>query len=291
MKFHLKFKRIHATVVAATDELFNEGPWRGTDEEKATKFERWLRRASDAYGVPVPTLEVRNVHRPIYDLGQITLPKYSVIELFHTFRHHLQALGAVASENLSSRQGAEHDAIGWACSLYYLVRPIAFRKAVRDGKIRYVGPRDLLNQESAEEYDRQRAAEWETRMQGTALDGEGEELSDLFEDGDQEDEEYDGSEYPPEVASTLASAMSGEPPTMSQVAESRAAAEEADVNLTFASPTGAVGSTRLSTQEAADMLGVSTSRVLQITDRIGGSRVGRRWSFDPLAVEEYRSNR
>lgn len=150
---HLTFRNFHTTTLRATEELFTAGPWRGDDEERATKFETWLRRASDAYGIPAPTLEIVDdpaieANGGVYDLGQITLAKFSVILLFHQFRHHMQALGAAQVETTGfpniDLMTQEQDAISWACSLFYKTRPIMFRKLVRNGSIRYVSPGDLL---------------------------------------------------------------------------------------------------------------------------------------------------
>lgn len=280
MRLHLKFKSIHRTVLRATSELFDSRPWSGTDEEKATKFERWLRRAADAYGIPAPTLEVREaVRRSAYDLGQITLPGYSVIELFHCFRHHMQAMAVANLSNtavgMHPQQAAELDAVGWACSLFYKVRPIAFRKAVRAGKIRYVSPRDLLTGESQVAYDAQQATERQERMaraMGTALDGDGEDLHDLF--GDEPDDSYDDPDEHDDILTdptvTVTGSAFGIP------------AEELSAT---------VANDQVTTQEAAAILGVSTSRVLQITDRLGGVREGRRWSFSRAACQEYLASR
>jgi hypothetical protein len=150
---HLRFRNFKTTTIRATDALFVDGPWTGDDEHKATVFETWLRRVADAYGVPAPTLEISDdaqvaANGGVYELGQITLPKYSVVLLFHQFRHHMQAMGVagVESTGYPGRDMfiAEDDAISWACSLWYKVRPVSFRKAVRDGSIRYVRPQDLL---------------------------------------------------------------------------------------------------------------------------------------------------
>jgi hypothetical protein len=154
---HLAFKKFHPTTVRATDEFFGSKPWQGSEEQKQSKFETWLRRVSDAYGIPAPTLEIqlpdsRDDRSGYYNLGQITLYKWSVITLFHQFRHHMQALGAASVEPTGDEVGdvlaTEQDAVNWACSLFYKVRPVRFRKLVRAGQIRYIHPDDLLTSES-----------------------------------------------------------------------------------------------------------------------------------------------
>lgn len=145
---HLRFKRIHKGVQSATIELMSVKPWSAdVDEEvKQAAFERWLRRASDAYGVPAPTLEIVEQREPMnYALGQITLSGYSMLFLFMGHRYHQQAMGTVSLPDEDLANFVHSDAVGWACSLFYLVRPRMFRQSVRRGKIPFVHPDDLLS--------------------------------------------------------------------------------------------------------------------------------------------------
>jgi hypothetical protein len=144
VKYHLKFRNFKRATITATEQLFDSHPWWGDDEEKQAKFETWLKDVSAAYGVPVPQLRVDPGMTLLgmlggYDPehGAIYLCRYSVTTLFHEYRHHLQMCGLGDS-------GAEDDALGWACSLFYRVRPRAFRKAVRAGRIVGVEAADLL---------------------------------------------------------------------------------------------------------------------------------------------------
>lgn len=271
-RLHLKFKNIHATVKAAADEMFNAGPWDGDDEHKHSLFTRFLRRASDAYGVPAPTLEVHTADRALarrgvdYEVGQITLAKYSVINLFHGFRHHLQALGNVVitdSERYSAEEAAEIDAIAWSCSLFYSVRPLAFRRAVRRGIITYVTPDDLLTTASLEA---RREAELQSFRNRGVMDSLAGDDGDYF-DNDSYDDERDFEE---------------------EAANEALLHDESEDGFTCHDDHTAV---MLDTAGAAAILGVSTSRVLQITDRIGGVRQGRTWTFPKDAVERYRDSR
>lgn len=152
MKYHLRFKNFHAGAITATDELFSSKPWRGTDEERFTKFERWLHRVSEAYNVPTPNLLLDmaditiSTRAPDEDGDTIVLPKFSVTTLFFAFRRHLQVCGIGPSASEHDR--CMEDGLGWACSLFYQVRPTLFRKAVRAGGIRGVHPEDLLTAET-----------------------------------------------------------------------------------------------------------------------------------------------
>jgi excisionase family DNA binding protein len=141
----MTFRNIHAGVRSAATDLFDSKPWSGTDEDKQTKFERFLRDASAAYGIPQPTLQVVEVAEGeraecgLVAPNTIVLDKYSVTSLFNAFRQHMQYSGAITVGFLNRR-----DAQAWACSLFYAVRPILFRKRVREGRISGVRETDLL---------------------------------------------------------------------------------------------------------------------------------------------------
>jgi len=167
MRYHLHFKNLHPTVLRAADELFLSKPWTGTDEERYVKFRTFLQRASDAYSVPAPSFEVDTagvnhglaLQRMQYDLGQIDCADFSVISTFLGLRAHLQALNVAnidglseAEDNLTAQRLLANDAVGWACSLFYTVRPTLFRKAVRSGVIQFVAPIDLLSSATQERY-------------------------------------------------------------------------------------------------------------------------------------------
>lgn len=268
-RLHLKFKQFHAATIRATDELFASRPWTAPDEDRHAAFERWLRRVADAYNVPVPTLEI-NIEDPdalnggTYELGQITLGKYSVLMLFHMFRHHMQELGAVEGLQDSDRHSAtetesvllmgqaEIDAVSWSCSLFYKVRPVAFRKAVRRGLIRYVTPDELLS--SASLAARRAARE---RRDQDALDA----MESEFTLADLEDIEND------DVTARTDSVV----PTPD---------EQALWNGTM-----------LTTAEVAELLGISRSRVMQIKDRLGGELRGRSYVFPRAAIEVEQARR
>jgi excisionase family DNA binding protein len=140
-RLHIQFKNIHAGARKAAKTLFDSKPWSGTDEEKQTKFERFLREASEVYGLPTPTLTVSTAldNQGLVAPNTICMDKYSVTTLFHSFRAHMQYTGAVDTPFYTPR-----DAQAWACSLFYTCRPILFRKQVRARRIAGVLPDDLL---------------------------------------------------------------------------------------------------------------------------------------------------
>jgi excisionase family DNA binding protein len=140
-RLHTRFRSIHKSTRLAAKDLFDSKPWSGSEEDKQTKFERFLRDASAVYSIPQPTLSVI-ADGDILGLvapNTIVLDKYSVTSLFNAFRQHMQYCGVISVPFLDRR-----DAQAWACSLFYTVRPILFRKRVREGRIVGVHPDDLL---------------------------------------------------------------------------------------------------------------------------------------------------
>lgn len=140
-RLHTQFRSIHRKTREAAQTLFGSKPWQGTDEEKFAKYERFLREASAVYSIPQPSLTITD-ESDVYGLvapNTIVLDKFSVTSMFNAFRCHMQYTGAVEVEFPNLR-----DAQAWACSLFYTIRPILFRKRVREGRIAGVFPDDLL---------------------------------------------------------------------------------------------------------------------------------------------------
>lgn len=239
-RLHMKFKRIHTKTKAAAEALFAARPWSGTEEEQQSKFERFLRNASAVYSIPTPTLSVI----PSLDVygyvapNTITLDKYSVISLFHSFRMHMQYM-----QTVDVAFPDRNDAQAWACSLFYTIRPIQFRKMVRAGRIAGVHSTDLLSSATLAA----RQEEVDEAFAGL--------IADNFDDvniDDLEDEAADGMDD-----------------------EDVEVPDEAVGN--YRNPN--VSTTRNYTrQEAADILGVSVSTIRNMTGdgRLTGVQDGRR---------------
>lgn len=159
-RLHLRYRRdsFNDHVMMLTERFFAVEPWRGSDEEKGRKFDTWLHGAAMAYGVPYPVLEVappkaRPRGRSVgsYDpaTGTINLQRFSVISMFHQFRHHLQACTMEEGKAWThDDEKMAQDAQEWACSLFYIVAPRRFRRYVRRGRIAGVNPPDLLKRRS-----------------------------------------------------------------------------------------------------------------------------------------------
>lgn len=146
VRYHRRFRNIRPEELKVTEGFFRGGPWRGSDDERQTLYERWARLSAQVYDIPPPLLELRlgspePIHGPgTYEMGTLVLYRWSVITLFHEFRHHMQFLGIGPFEDAIAR---EDDARAWSCSLFYSVRPVAFRKAVRQGRILFMTAEDL----------------------------------------------------------------------------------------------------------------------------------------------------
>lgn len=245
-RLHLKFRNIHTGARNAGEALFKSKPWQGTDEEKQSKFERFLSDVSAVYGVPQPTLAVipeGDVYGYVAP-NTIVLNKFSVISLFHAFRAHLQYMDAV---NVAMYNAG--DAQAWACSLFYTLRPIQFRKMVRDGRVHGVRADDLLTsatlearQEQVDEAFAGIIAEGYSDSEVNTLEDESDDINDEFAT-DEEDED--------------------------DVTEHTAGA--------YRNPAVEVGGS-YTVPEAAEILGVSTSTVRNMTNdgRLFARRDGRR---------------
>jgi hypothetical protein len=258
-RLHLKFRNIKPSTKTAATELFEDGPWTGTDDEKHLKYERFLRKASEAYGIPAPTLEIRmedGVQRASlsgYEWGRVTLGSWSVTSLFHQFRHHLQAMGCTTTDMHDC-----DDAQAWACSLFYTVKPRMFRKRVREGRILGVNPDDLLTTATlearmAELYDGEPPA-------GLAVDTSSGSHDSLRPDDDDE------INRPAAIVDRSAERAAANLPTATDEIDSAGIQEK---------------------------YGVSRSFVSTHAERMGGWRVGTdpRWHFLALTVHEYMAAR
>jgi hypothetical protein len=159
-RLHIKFREddIDPRIIELTTRLCELKPWAGPDDLKMVRYEIWLHGACMVYGIPEVTLVMQDQHtrRDIPTYGEykkseggmqavIILRKYSLISLFHQFRHHMQASVDEAWEHMNSDK---NDAQAWACSLFYIVKPNRFRAMVRKGRVAGVKPEDLLKTRS-----------------------------------------------------------------------------------------------------------------------------------------------
>lgn len=146
-RLHLSFRNIKRGVKDAAEELFNANPWNLEVPEAIGVARTFVDKAAREYEVPVPQVDVNPmlVGASSYDNydGQIYLRHFSIVNLFSAFRLHLLESGV-------DRSGSA-EPYGWACSLFYAVRPSMFRARIREGRIHCEGliePRDTYTSET-----------------------------------------------------------------------------------------------------------------------------------------------
>lgn len=148
-------------ILELTERFVVVKPWR--NEDPLPMYDAWVHGACIVYGVPAPVVVKHpsqfqanrtratygEYHAPGTELGGerglVVLRKWSLISLFHQFRHHLQHY---SDHNYRSDEEEGQDAQEWACSLLYLVAPRRFRRMVRAGRIMGVEPDDLLKKQN-----------------------------------------------------------------------------------------------------------------------------------------------
>jgi hypothetical protein len=152
MALHETYTNIHKKVLRVTDALFRARPWSGTDDEILNRWQAWCDKACDAYGIPHVEVLMTRSDVPYHgaylpESRCIVLRKWSLITLFHEFRHHMQCTQDL---HYAFEEAFEIDAQAWACSLFHSVRPGRFRRAVESGRVKGVGPGDLAPQNAAQ---------------------------------------------------------------------------------------------------------------------------------------------
>lgn len=147
-KLHLKFRNIRPDVLDAARQLFDRKPHSLTEDGQKEAIEQFVVTVCNAYGVPTPEVRVESgggryggtyEYLPAEAIigedgpesvraAQVVIRKFSALNLFGIVRTHLLNHQAVSPK--------ENEPWGWACSLFYAVKPVRFRRLVREGKIR-----------------------------------------------------------------------------------------------------------------------------------------------------------
>lgn len=159
-RFHLRFKNFRPAVIDAASKLFDAKPWRIEDlDERLTHAQTFVNEISAAYKTPTARVRITNDFMSDYEpaivaVGDddeiisvespiISLGGWSILALFTATRVHLLANGVEA-------QGSHQyeDPQGWACSLFYTVKPAMFRARAREGRVPGVSARDTYTRES-----------------------------------------------------------------------------------------------------------------------------------------------
>ena len=203
-RFHLRFRDFREETLVATDALFAAKPWRlPTDDEKTVVAQQWLSALSAVYEVPEPRLVIgeriesdpnerrdslerwdstgdpsdplayspeeddeeedapEDMEQEIADVrAVIAIDHWSILLLFKRFREYALSNGVESGAN----RYEEDDIHGWACSLFYKVRPVMFRARVREGRIGRVSADDLLSTETLRAREESRRVTEEERV-------------------------------------------------------------------------------------------------------------------------------
>lgn len=222
-RFHLRFRDFRTDTLEATNKLFDAKPWRlATDDDRTVVGQEWLVSLASIYGLPEPRLvvgerietdsrETRDAldrwetsgdtddplayspddddddedapedmsEQMVDERPVLALDHWSILLLFKKFREYALDNGVEAGAN----RYTEDDVHGWACSLFYKVKPIMFRQRVREGRIGRISPEDLLSTETLRRQEEERRITEEERVR-VEMEAEG---SAEFEDIDEDD--------------------------------------------------------------------------------------------------------
>ncbi len=146
--YHLTVTEFPIGLLDATDRYFRRRPWRADWVDKA---QRWVGDAAAVYGVPPVTLchtipaEAAGSGCYLPALGEIRMPKPSVVTLFHEFRHALQHHRPHDTQYRldPAADPAEDDARAWSLSLFHQVRPRLLATAIETGRVFYITSLDV----------------------------------------------------------------------------------------------------------------------------------------------------
>lgn len=164
-RLHLKFRNFRPEIVAAATTLFDQKPWTVEDDEQWLKIaQAFTDQVSNAYGVRSAAVDLESSYRRRtrvrYEPAQmehssmsedeelvevspprIVLTGHSIIVLFKGVRTHALAQGDMEAVS-------HDDPWGWACSLFYVVKPAMFRARARERRIKGVTAKDTYSSET-----------------------------------------------------------------------------------------------------------------------------------------------
>lgn len=145
-RYHLKYRKdfFPEEVIEATEKLFDAKPWR-LDLGQLDLYQRWADVVSEAYGAgPVGVQKVDlNAAGFGYELAlvpNIILGRYSLASLFCGMGLHIHAGGC--------RLPSQTAHIEWGFSLFYVVRPVMFRRRAREGRLVDVTAKDTFTRDT-----------------------------------------------------------------------------------------------------------------------------------------------
>lgn len=116
--------RIHPDIIDSVRFFRKRAPYKGSFDEKMSKYKAFLSVLSHYYGVSTPKLYVTDpskrktpfdfvldLVKGMYYHGKISIRKFSVISLLHEFRHYLQER---CQNIIRVSQDNEEDANAWS---------------------------------------------------------------------------------------------------------------------------------------------------------------------------------
>jgi hypothetical protein len=149
---HLKYRAedFPAEVLKATELLFEAKPWR-LDIGQLDLYQRWADVVCEEYGagpVGIQKVDVNGIGFS-YELGpipNIIIGRYSLATLFCGMGMHINAVMGGLSSELAH--------IEWGYSLFYTVRPVMFRRRVREGRIVGMTAKDTFSRDTWDRLER-----------------------------------------------------------------------------------------------------------------------------------------
>lgn len=144
-RFHLKMRQgdFPAEVIRATELLFDAKPWR-LDLGQLDLYQRWADVVCDAYNVPAIGIQKVDVDALGFEyvpgvVPNILIGRYSLTTLFCAVGAHIL---------MSDNRGNGVANVEWAYSLFYIVRPVMFRRRAREGRILNMTAKDTFSRDT-----------------------------------------------------------------------------------------------------------------------------------------------
>src|SRR6478735_8913400 len=142
-RYHLKFKKSDYVeeVIQATELLFEAKPWQ-MDLGQESVFQAWSDVVCAVNVAPRATIVIDTNGRGYdydYDLSIISVGRASLASLFVGMGHHLWT--TINGQESNSPEIS----IAWGYSLFYSVKPVMFRRRVREGRILGMTAKDTFS--------------------------------------------------------------------------------------------------------------------------------------------------
>jgi hypothetical protein len=118
----------------------------GTFDTKMKALRKFCKEVAPLYEIPVPRVRYNKMLNQMqvygtsnYTLNAIMIGKFSLVTFLHEFRHQIQYKLWNMSErdffNQELRDKMEEDARGWSVSIFYILHPDKYQKAVDNNRL------------------------------------------------------------------------------------------------------------------------------------------------------------